>query len=66
MASLFSSPPKPIVPPAAPQISQAMVSAEQSDDLLKRKMGVGTTILTGNSGLGNLGTTSAAKASGTT
>ena len=65
MASLFESPPKPIAPKPPPQISDAMIAAEQGDNLLKRKMGVGTTILTGDKGLANLGSTKAANPIGT-
>lgn len=60
MSGLFSKPPAPQLPAPPPQISQAMVASQQSDNLLKRKMGVGTTILTGTGGLADLGTTKAA------
>jgi hypothetical protein len=65
VANLFGgNTPQPKMPDPVPQISQAMVAAEQSDNLLKKQRGVGTDILTSANGLSDLGTTKVAKAGG--
>ena len=58
----MGSAPKPIAPPPVPQIDNAAAMLRNETRMLKR--GRGTTILTSDNGLPDLGTTTAASAGG--
>jgi len=53
MSSLFN-PPKPQAPPPVPQLDNA-ISARNASDTLAMRRGIGTTMLTGDQGLPDLG-----------
>lgn len=57
MTGLLGKTPKPIEPKPVAQLDEALKMSR--DQASTRKRGIGTTLLTGDSGLPNLGTTSA-------
>lgn len=61
MSSLFSKPKVP-EPPPVPTVDDAQAQMNAADRALRR--GRGTTVLTGDTGLPNLGTTKTPSASG--
>lgn len=56
----FLTPPAPKAPPPPPQVDNAALMRNQQDRAVRR--GRGTTVLTGDGGLPDLGTTKAASA----
>lgn len=62
----FLSPkvPTPKPPPAVPQIDEAVTMRNEQDRAAARRRGAGTNLLTSPNGLPDLGTTSAAGATG--
>lgn len=62
MSALFSSPKAPTPPPPVPQVDDAAAQANAQDRMLRR--GRATTVLTGDTGLPDLGKTRTPTAAG--